>query len=435
MDWEKTYGSKIVTMEEAMSEIRSGDRIFAPGGSGVPVDLLNTLARTAKENLKDVNVHSCLLLQPLEMLKPDYIGHLTWNSFFMSPLEKKFKAYGNIQVASVPFSRLDYYLNHIVRPNVLIMEVTEPDEEGYVNYSIGGIATNEAARATAELVIAQVNKSLPYVYGESNKLHISKIDYICVKERSIAAMPNIPTGKIDQQIAEHILPYIPDGATIQIGLGGIANAVGYSLEEKKDLGVHSEMLTDSLIYLTQKGVINCSKKSYLPDKVVAGVFAGKPDYYQYFDRNPLFHIAPIQIVNNPYIIARNDNMISINNGLLADLTGQVASEAYGYSQISGTGGQLDFVRGASMSKGGKSFIAFSSLAESEGKKQSRIVLSMPPGTAVTVPRSEIQYVVTEYGVADLYNRSIPSRVRELIRIAHPDFREQLTEDARKVGLI
>ena len=433
MNWEKDYQSKIVSIQEAVIHIKSGDCIFVPGGASAPVDLLNALAER-RLDLQDCTVHTGLAMYPFEFLKPEYKGHIKWQTFFSGPLERKFKPFGNVEMASVPFSKFEYYVKDVIKPTVLMAEVSAPDKEGYMNYGPVGVGLNEVARECADTVIVQVNKHVPFIYGEKNTIHVSQVNYICERDHLLADFPWLPATDEDKKIAEYILPYIPDGATIQIGIGGVANAVGYGLEGKKDLGIYSEVLTPSIIYLAEKGVITNSKKNYLPGKMIFAFGVGDQNFYKYIDKNPVVHFAPVYVVNNPETIAKNDNLISINNAMMVDLNGQVASEAFGFNVISGTGGQLDFVRGATRSKGGKSFLALSSAYDSEKGKQSRIVLSMPPGTAVTVPRADVQYVVTEYGVADLYVRSISERANALIKIAHPDFREQLTQDAKKAGL-
>lgn len=434
MDWKETYKSKLVDFAEAVKAVRSGDSIWVAPTTSSPPDLVNALCNRAEE-LENVNVYSGLLMYPFALLKPNFKGHLNYHTFFLGPIERKFMPHGNVDVISVHFSKIDWMMNNIVKARVLMAEVSLPDERGYMSWGPLGTFCNDLVADNAEVVMVQVNKNVPFVYGEKNVIHVSQVDYICEKDHPLPELPNSPVTEIEKKIAGHILPHIPDGATVQIGLGGIANAVGYGLEDKKDMGVHTEMLTESLVYLAKKGVINCSKKNYYKGKIVCGFGIGNKELYEYMDRNPMVHVAPVYEVNNPYNVAQNDNFISINNALMVDLTGQVCSESLGFEQFSCTGGQLDFVRAAAMSKGGKSFIALSSVVETKNGLQSRIVLQFPPGSVITTPRSDVQYIVTEYGIADLYNKSIARRVHELAKIAHPDFREQLLKDAKEAGLL
>ncbi|QZY54006.1 acetyl-CoA hydrolase/transferase family protein [Crassaminicella profunda] len=434
MDWKNEYKSKLVAFEEASKAIKSKDRIWISPTCSAPVDLVNALCKRYKE-LENVELSSGLLMHSFEFLKPAYKGHLNYHTFFLGPVERKMFPYGNVDIVSINFSNIDWFMKNIVKANVLLAEVSEPDENGYMSYGPLGTFCNDTVVEDADMIIVQVNKNVPYIYGEKNLVHVSKVNYICEKDHPIPELPQPPVSEIDKKIASHILPLIPDGSTIQIGLGGIANAVGYGLEDKKDLGVHTEMLTDSMVYLAKKGVINCKNKSHNQGKIICGFGLGNKELYEFLDKNELIHCAPISKVNNPIEIAKNDNFISINSCLMVDLTGQVASEAVGFNQYSCTGGQLDFVQGAGLSKGGKSFITLASTAKTKKGIQSKIVLSLPLGTAVTTPRSQVQFVVTEYGVADLYNKSIPDRAKELISIAHPDYREELTEQAKKAGII
>ena len=434
MDCKDNYKSKLVSFEEAAKAIKSGDTMWISPVCSAPIDLVNAVSKRYQE-LENVNAHSGLLMYPFELLKPEYKGHINYHSFFLGPVERKMVPYGNVNITSVHFSNMGWMMKNIVKANVLLAEVSEPDERGYMSYGPLGTFVNDLVAEKADMIIVQVNKNVPYIYGEKNLIHVSKVNYICEKDHKIPELPQPPVTELENKIASYIVPHIPDGATIQIGLGGIANAVGYGLENKKDLGVHTEMLTDSMVYLAKKGVINCSKKNYQSGKIVCGFGIGKQELYEFMDKNPMVYVTPIYEVNKPTNVAKNDNFISINTALMVDLTGQVCSESLGFNQFSCTGGQLDFVRGASMSNGGKSFITLSSTVDTKKGRKSRITLKLPAGSAITTPRTDMQYIVTEYGIANLYNQSIPTRVRELIKIAHPDFREQLMKEAKEAGLI
>lgn len=435
MGWEKIYQQKVVSAETALDNIKSGDTVFLGVCCGVPALLNKALWQNAKK-WNNVTVIDALSLQPMPVDDPSYREHIKLWPFFMGPVERKGIKSGVVNVSSIHFSTVPQWLTEMVKPRVALLHVSEPDERGYMSFGAMGICTAKYLLQTAEIVIVEVNKKYPYVYGQDNLIHVNDVDYIVEHEADIPELPNPPVSDTDKKIASYIIDMIPDGATIQIGIGGIANAVAYGLENKKDLGVHTEMLTDSMLYLAQKGVITCKKKNFFPGKIVSSQFIGNKDMYDFIHRNPMVYGVPYNISNDPAIIGQNDNMIGIMGTLAVDLTGQAASEALGFQQYSSTGGQLDFVRGCRISKGGKSFITLHSTVKSkDGSIDSRIVLSHLPGAAITTPRADIHYVVTEYGVVDLWGQSLNKRAELLIGIAHPDFREKLTFEARKVGLI
>ena len=433
MDLKKIYENKLVSLDEAAAKIKSGDRVWIASAASAPADIVNTICKRYKE-LENVEWHDSLAFHPFECFKGEFKGHIDVKTWYMSGITRKFKKQGNIKPASIHLSQLYKYIQKIA-PTVVLCEVSEPDEDGYMCWGPAGVVTCDEAAKTADRIIVQVNKNCPYIPGVRNKVHISEVDCIYENHHTVPELPQAPQSDIDKAIAGHILPEIPDGATIQLGIGGTANAVGYGLEEKKDLGVHSEMLTESMAHLAKIGVINNSKKNYKPGKMLISFGLGNKELYEFMDKNKSIEIRPFNEINDPIEIAKNDNLISINNALMTDLTGQIASEAIGYDQFSSTGGQLDFVRGGVMSKGGKSFICLPSTFNTKEGKKSRIMISLPPGTAVTVPRADAQYIVTEYGIADVYCKTFAERAEALINIAHPDFREELTNQAIEYGII
>ena len=434
MNYLSMYKEKVVSFKDAAAKIKSGDQIWMSANNCAPIHLISALCKRVKE-LENVDIFSALLMYPHEFLGPGFKGHINYHTFFLGPIERRMIGFGNVEITSVHFSKANWMVENLVKPNVALIEATAPDENGDMNFGPTGVSLNEICIKSAKMVIVQVNKCLPVCCGESNTINIKDVDFICEKDHPLPELPQPKVTEVDKQIAAYILPFIPDGATIQIGLGGIANAVGYGLEAKKDLGIHTEMLTDSMVFLAKKGVINSSKKNYNKNKIVCGFGIGSADLYKFMDNNPLVHLAPIFKVNNPLEIAKNDNFISINTALMSDLTGQVGAESIGYEQFSCTGGALDFTQGSVMSKGGKSFIALASTVKSKEGIKSRITITLPPGTAVTTPRSDVQYIVTEYGVADMYNKSIEKRVKEMIKVAHPDFRDELLKQAKEAKLI
>jgi len=306
-----------------------------------------------------------------------------------------------------------------------------------MNYGPCGVAYGRYATKRCSKVIAQVNSKTPWIHGFENTVHVSEVDFIVEKDHDLPVVPEIEITDVEKKIGEFIAERIPNEATIQLGIGGIPNAVAYFLHEKKDLGVHAEILSDAVAELGELGVITGMKKTIFRNKIgVGGLIIGTKRLLDFCDNNPAILSMPIQIANHYDTIRGHDNLCSINSALTVDLTGQIASETIGHSQYSATGGQADFVRGAIASRGGKSFIALPATGKNkDGSLMSRIVLNFAPGTVVTTPRSDAMYVVTEYGVADLFMKSIPDRVKAMISIAHPDFREDLERQAFEAGLL
>lgn len=431
MDWESIVQEKYMSLEDAAKLVKSGDRMFIAGSAVMPYNFLDILYERAYE-LEGVKTIGSMALRKLKFLSdPGMRGHIDYETYFMGLYDRVGLANGNTTVNSINFGKVLKYIREDFRPNFLITEVSPPDEEGYVTWGPVGVAWigDVMELKTIETRVAVINKcQVPNVNGIKNKTHISNFDHICFDDHPIYGIPTIPVDDIDRKIASYILPQIPDGATIQLGIGGLANAIGYGLYEKKHLGLHTEMLTDSMVDLAQAGIID-------QGRMLAAFGLGNQKMYDYIATGAI-KFAPIYYVNDPYEIAKNDNFISINGCLMTDLTGQVCSESIGFRQYSSTGGQLEFVKGAQMSKGGKSFLCLrSTLTDKNGKLVSKINCTLPPGAVVTTPRSEVMYIVTEYGIADMYLKPIEERVRAMISIAHPDFREQLYKEAVQNGLL
>jgi acyl-CoA hydrolase len=305
------------------------------------------------------------------------------------------------------------------------------DEDGYFNFSAANL-WHRAIAERAKIVIVEVTDGLPYVFGEDNGLHVSEVDYIIEGDNQPAPeLPNPPPTDVDVAVGKLIADEIEDGACLQIGIGGMPNAVCEQLLKSgaRDLGVHTEMLTEGLMALYRAGLVTNARKAVHPGKVTFSFGFGSRAYYEGLHRNPDLCCLPVDLTNLPHEIMRNDRVVSINNTTQIDLQGQAASESDGLRHISGTGGQLQFVRGAYASRGGKSFICLSSTYEKRGQRKSRIQFSLTPGNIVTTPRTDVMYVVTEYGMANLKGLSVPERAKALISIAHPDFREGLEREA------
>jgi len=439
MNWQDEYQKKIVTADEAVADITSGSVIVMSGGCSAAPALIDALCRR-KSELKDVTLVSAISVYPFEFFKSEYKGIIDYRCFFLGPAERiavKMKA--NIQPLSFNLSQSDDIVYEsekmLGQLDVLMCEVSEPDARGYMSFGPNGVHNNDTVAKVVKNIIVQVNKETPFVHGYKNVIHVSDVARIVEESHPLPEIPQIPISDVERKIGEIIAERIPDGATIQIGIGGVADSVGELLEQKKDLGIHSEMMTNSMMHLAEKGVVTGKRKTYRPGKIVCGFAIGSKELYDFIDNNPVCEFSPIAEINSVFNIAKNDNFVSVNNILNADLTGQCASESIGFQQISGTGGQLDFVRGAGLSKGGMSFLTMPSLRETKNGPASRIVSSFLPGTVITTPRSDVHYIVTEYGIANLRMRSIPERVKAMIGIAHPDFRDQLTKEAVENGLL
>lgn len=431
MSWKNEYKSKLITLAEAAAKIESGDKCCISPCTSSPAQLIEAISNRYEE-LTDVHMHTVLALYPFKfMTSPEYIGHINYHTVFYGPYDRAYEHAGNVDCNSLQFSKYGEYLldqsEYGPQLNTVLADVSEPDEEGYMYFGTVGVAVIGPICEVAKKVIVQVNKYQPKVSGIYNKIHVKDVTWICEYDHKIPEFPQPPVSETDKKIAEIIVPLVPDGATIQIGLGGLANAIGYGLENKKNLSVHTEMFTDSMYELVKKGVIN--------GRIYCGIGLGSQDLYDYVGQGKA-EFAPIWMVNNPYEVAKHDNFISINSCLMADLTGQVCSEGIGHRVYSGTGGQVDYVRGAAMSKGGKSFLCLASISkDKDGNLRSNIMVNFAPGQVVTTLRTDVMYVVTEYGAAYLYNRPIAKRVEAMISIAHPQFRDELREQAKKAKLI
>ncbi|MBN2223990.1 MAG: 4-hydroxybutyrate CoA-transferase [Deltaproteobacteria bacterium] len=433
MDWQETYKKKLVTADQAAALVKSGDNISMPGGPSQPIDIVNAICKR-KDELKDVIFTSGLSMYPYDLFKAEYKGHIGFYSIFLGPMERAFAKEGNVEQMSYHFSLGDHIVRKI-QSNIYMIEVSSPDDYGYMSFGPIGVYNGDIGTRYAKTVIVQVNKETPRVLGRQAFIHVDDVTCIVENDHPIAEIPEMPISDEERKIGELIAERIPDGATIQCGLGAVSDAVVNMLDSKKDLGVHTEMFTNGMYKMALKGVINGRRKNFHTGKHLCAFSVGSRDLYKYLDNNPMFEFAPITYVNSPFTVYKNDNMVAINNILTADLTGQCASESIGHVQYSGTGGQADYVRGANASKGGMNFLATASTAQTKSGKVSKIVCNFKPGTVITTPRSDIQYIVTEYGVANLWLESIPKRVSEMIKIAHPEFREDLKREAKEAGLI
>ncbi|MGC9324343.1 MAG: acetyl-CoA hydrolase/transferase family protein [Desulfomonilia bacterium] len=428
MKWQEIYKSRQMTAAEAVRRISSGDRVVVGHASGSPELLLKEMVEN-KDAYRDVEIVHMVAMGHSEYCLPENASHFIHNSLFAGGTTRKAIHDGRAHFTVSHFSQIPrLFLEKILPVDVTLCMVSQPDEHGFCSFGISVDYTKPAAESS-KLVIAEVTPHMPRTLGDAF-IHVSEIDCIveCDTRPIILSPPKIT--EIDEKIGGYCAELIKDGDCLQLGIGAVPDSILGFLKDKKDLGIHTEMFSDGVVDLVEAGVITCARKNYHPDKMVATFFMGTEKLYKFVHNNPMVQMYPVHITNNPANIALNDNVVSINSSLQVDLTGQAASESIGYKQFSGTGGQADFVRGAAWSRGGRSILAFHSTAA--GGKVSRIVPHLDEGAVVTTTRSDIHFAVSEYGIADLRGKSVPQRAKALISIAHPDFRDELKKEFKRI---
>lgn len=423
MDWKEIYKQKLTTADEAVKHIKSGDRVVIGHATGEPTALLEAMVRNA-DQYENVETVELVNKGGAPFCKPEMERHFRHNSLFVSASTQNAVADGRADVTFVHFSKVPDLLRYDLPVDVALVQVSSPDKHGYCSFGVSVDYTKPAAEC-AKTVIAEVNPNMPRTLGNSF-IHVSDMDYIVESNDPILELPPAKLGKVEYAIGKNCASLVHDGDTLQLGIGAIPDAVLASLKDKKDLGIYSEMFSDGVVDLIEAGVITNRRKNFHPGKSIATFLMGTRRLYDYVDDNPSVEMGPVDFVNDPYVIAKNDNLISINSCVEVDLQGQVVSTSVGLRQISGVGGQVDFVRGANMSKGGKTIMAISSTAH--GDKISKIVPFINQGASVTTSAYDVDYVVTEYGIAQLKSRTLRDRAKALIGIAHPKFREMLAKE-------
>lgn len=426
MSWQNYYKERLATAEEAVAKIHSGDRVVLQHACGEPVYLVDKMVENAAA-YKDVEIVHMVAMGKGAYCLPENAEHFRHNSLFVGGSTRKAVESGQGDFTPCFFFEIPRLFHTTLPVDVVLISVTPPNAEGKVSLGVSCDYTVEAVK-TAKTVIAQVNPAMPYTYG-GTELSVEDIDVFVEHEEPVIELPQGRIGDVEKAIGRNCATLIPDGATLQLGIGAIPDAVLLFLKDKKDLGIHSEMFSDGVVELAEAGVITNAKKTLKPGKFVVTFLMGTKRLYDFVNNNPNVEMQPVDYVNDPFVIAQNDNLISINSCVQIDLMGQVASESVGLKQISGTGGQVDFVRGASASKGGVSIMAFPSTA-AKGTV-SKIVPFLDHGSAVTTCRCDVDYAVTEYGVAHLKGETLRTRARNLIAITHPDFRSPLIEEFEK----
>ena len=428
---------KYISIEEALSKVKNGD-VIVTGLGAAEAGLLMGSLHTIADRVRGVKVTNCLPTHPSEIYKPEYADSFEVDGWFYAPPMRKAHAQGNMSYIPnhLHLAATKWLYRH--KPNIFVAAASMPDKNGNISLSTSNTYELRMLEA-ADLVILEVNPNFPFTSGDLI-VPVEKVDYLIPADYPVPVIPDAPSSDKDRVIGRAIAELVPDGACIQLGIGGIPNAVAEFLKEKNDLGVHTEMITSKMVELMKLGVITNKYKQMDAGKMVATFALGNQAVYEFLDHNPSVELRDGAWVNDPYVIARNNNQISINTSLEVDLTGQCASESIGSRQFSGTGGQSDTAIGAQMSKNGRSVIALYSTAtvkgpDGERREVSKIVPQLQSGAAVSLSRNDVDLVITEYGVADLRGASIRERVRELIQIAHPKFRDSLWDQAVEAGIL
>lgn len=431
MSWFDDYKKKCCSAEEAVSVVKSNDRVYFSGNAATPFQLREALSQR-KDELQNVEISHVLLLGDDPLSKPGMEGHFRHNSLFVGPADRKAVNQGRadyIPVFLYEIPRLFY--SGLLPVDVAMVHLSPPDEHGFLSFGTECLAS-KAAVDTAKIVVAQVNDQMPRTLGDSF-IHISRISKVVEISKELPELDIPPITDLEKQIGEHIAGLVEDYSTIQLGIGGIPNAALKALFDRKDLGVHTEMASDGIMEAIEAGVITGAKKTLHPRKVVATFYMGTKKLYDFVDNNPIFETHPTDYTNHPFVVAKNDKMVAINSAIEVDLTGQVCADSIGTRIYSGFGGQVDFIRGAAQSKEGKPIIALPSTTK-DGKI-SKIVPTLQLGAGVVTTRADVHYVVTEFGAAYLHGKNLRQRAEALINIAHPDFRHWLEQEAKKRKLL
>lgn len=433
----RMYNNKSTTAAEAVKHIKSGDKIIVQPGCAVPMALTNALV-DRKDDLENVEIMHILSVGELPYLQPGMEKHFRHNAFFIGANSRKAVNEGRADFTPIFLSEIPrLFIEGIIKIDAAFIHVSPPDEHGFCSYGVDvGNIKNTASQA--KIIIAQVNRNMPRTLGDSF-IHINKINHIVEADEDIKELPqgsrekDPKAAEVYELIGKHIAELIEDGSTLQLGIGAIPDAVLHYLTDKKALGIHTEMFSDGIIHLVENGIITNELKTLHTGKIVAGFVLGTRKLYDFIDNNPLIEFHPQEYVNDPFIISKNSKMVAINSAIEVDLTGQVCADSIGSRFYSGIGGQVDFIRGAARSEGGKPIIALPSTTKND--TISKIVPTLTQGAGVVTSRGDVHFVVTEFGVAQLFGKTIRERVLSLINVAHPNFRDELTFYAKKNNYI
>ena len=434
MSWAEQYAARVMTAEQAVKDIQSGQRVFLTGNCSVPQHLLQALVARAPA-LQNVEIVNVLTIGKAPHADPAMAGHLKINTLFISDNVRAAVHDGRADFTPVLLSEVPLLFRNGALPlDVALIHVSPPDEHGFCSLGIEAGLTKTPAQM-ARLVIAEVNERMPRTLGDSF-IHISKIDRAIPVNYPLAELPMGEVTDLSRRIGGYVAQLVEDGSTMQMGIGSIPDAVLDLLGGKQDLGVHTELFSDGVIDLVNAGVLTNARKTLHPGKIVAGFILGSQRLYNFVDDNPIVELHPTEYVNDPFVISRNDRMVSINSAIEVDLTGQVCADSIGPRPYSGVGGAMDFGYGAARSRGGRPIVALpSTVTLRDGTRLSRIVAMLKLGAGVTTTRNHVHYIVTEFGTAYLYGKTIRQRARALIEVAHPDYREELERAAGELKFL
>jgi len=431
VNWMDDYQAKRVSAAEAVARVRSGDRVYYAGNAAIPQALVRALADRRSE-LSDVQLNHVLLLGDDPLSTPQMEGHFRHNSLFVGPADRKVVNEGRADYVPIFLHMIPrLFQERIVPLDVAMLHVSPPDEHGFMSLGVEVLASMAASQA-AKTVIVQVNERMPRILGDCF-LHVNRVQAIVEHTEALPQLLAEPATEMEKAIAGNIISLIQPGATVQMGIGGIPDSVYQAMEGNLELGIHTEMMSDGAMRAIERGVVTGTKKTLHPGKVIITFALGTTRLYDFLDNNPLIEAHPVSYVNDPVVVAQNDNMVAVNSAIEVDLTGQVCSDSIGSFIYSGFGGQVDFIRGAARSKGGRPIIALPSAAK--GGLLSRIVPFLKEGAGVVTSRADVHYVVTEHGVANLFGKNLRERAEALIAIADPRFRDDLERAARDRKLL
>lgn len=432
MDWQTDYQNKLMDMETYLDTFfPDGTKVYCGTFEVAGGILKPLLQRIQDRKVKGITLYGGITSEPLPFGEVDTgTEGLYIKNYFTAANERAGMAAGNCTYVPIHLHRTRWLLE-ADRPDVAIIPMTPPDKHGYCN--IGHVGCRSEAIKFAKKIVAQINPKTPFCFGLERSIHVSQIDAFVEVEQEMTQMPINEPNAEEKIVGDYVCELIEDGSCIQLGYGSIANAIADGLRARKHLAIHSEMINDAMAKLMEDGIVDNSRKSYMPGVAVCGFASGQQYLYDFIDHNQAVFFTPYSHVNNPDYIRRNDNMVAVNSAVSVDLTGQVCAESIGTRQYSGTGGQVDFIRGANLAKNGKAIIAMTSVAHTKNGPTSKIAPFLAPGSVVTSLRTDVGYVVTEYGVANLTNCGMDERARKLISIAHPDYRDELKFKAKEFG--
>ncbi len=431
MNWLEDYKAKLTSAADAVGHVRSGHRVYYGGNAAIPTVLVRALAER-RDELRDVQLNHVLLLGDDPLSAPEMAGHFRHNSLFVGPADREAVNDGRADYMPIFLHQIPRLFNTGIIPlDVAMVQVSPPDEHGFMSFGVETLASKAACQA-AKKVVVQVNEKMPRVLGDSF-LHVSRVDAIVEADMALPTLIPKPATEVEKIIGRNIVQLIEPGATIQMGIGGIPDAVYASMDGPLDLGIHTEMISDGAMHAIERGIVTGNRKTLHPGKVIVTFALGSETLYEFLDNNPLIEAHPAEYVNDPVIASQNDGLVAINSAIEIDLTGQVCSDSIGSYIYSGFGGQVDFIRGAARSRGGRPIIAIPATARSGAA--TRIVPFLKEGAGVVTSRADVQYVVTEFGVANLFGKNLRERAEALIGIAHPDFRSDLERAAKERKLL